>query len=167
MKQELDLFRGNLWNPMRDFRDLQKDFNRLFEAPSWPASFSKAANEPLFAPACDVSETDTQYTLTFDIPGMRKEEIKIEIQDRDLVVSGERREEKTEDKKTSHVTERYYGSFRRAISLPTAALPEKAQATFANGVLQVTVPKSSAAKPKTIAITDGPRESGSGSVRIA
>lgn len=158
MKNELDFFRGQLWNPLRDFRefsDLQRGMNRLFEDFHWNSSLKKGATDIPFAPSCDIEETETQYLMTFDIPGVKKEDIKLELVDRDLVVFGERKEEKREEKKSRHLVERYYGSFQRVITLPASVNTDQLQASYENGVLKVLIPKTESVRKKQIRITEG------------
>jgi HSP20 family protein len=105
-----------------------------------------------FAPALDVEETDTAYRLNFDLPGLKKEEIKIEFSGDQLIVSGERKFEKTEDKNTRHVAERGYGKFQRTITLPLAIDVDKVEAVQVDGVLHISIPKAEAVKPRLIEI---------------
>src|SRR4051812_36378830 len=111
MKYELDFFRGNAWNPMRELFSLQREINRLFDGQVFEKgvapSTHRHSSEIAFAPACDVEETDAQYLMSFDLPGVPKENVKIELHDRQLEVSGEKNEEHKEDSKARHVTERF------------------------------------------------------------
>jgi HSP20 family protein len=104
---------------------------------------------------CDVDETESHYLMSFDLPGVSKDDVKIEVVDNQLVVSGERKSEMNDDKNNRHVTERYYGSFRRSFSLPSKIDADRIEADFKDGVLHIAVPKSEALKPKQIKITEG------------
>lgn len=106
-----------------------------------------------FAPACEISESENNYHMSVDLPGMRKEDIKVEMKENVLVVSGERKQEyNTGDQRTTHYAEKRYGSFTRSFSLPNTANPEKIEAKFENGVLNLTIPKVEASKARTVEI---------------
>ena len=105
-----------------------------------------------FVPEANVVETDKAVEVTMELPGMKPEEVKVEMTDGRLCVSGEKREEKEEKGKTFHRMERRTGAFRRLISLPAVVDDAKAEATFAEGVLKVALPKSLEAAPKAIEV---------------
>ncbi len=117
------------------------ELNRLFDD-NVPADFS---------PAADLEETETHFVLDFDLPGVKKEDIQIEVRDRNLHVSGERKFEK---KSKTH-SERFAGKFERVWALPEGVEADKVEAAFSDGVLTVKVPKAEAAKPRVIKIQDG------------
>jgi len=97
-------------------------------------------------PAMDFVETPENYRLTAELPGMDETNIEVKISHRNLIISGEKREEKEEKKPNFYLAERRYGSFQRSIPLPEGTPAEKIAATFKNGVLTVTLPKSEDAK---------------------
>ncbi len=103
----------------------------------------------------DVHESETGYFLTFDVPGIAREDIKIEVQGDTLTVSGERKSEAYEDRRAIGPRERGYGFFSRSFTLPEAVDSGKIQANFDNGVLEVAVPKAEAAKARRIEIQSG------------
>jgi HSP20 family protein len=100
----------------------------------------------------DFTESETQYEVKVDLPGLKPEEVKVELRNGDLWISGERQEEKEEEGKTYHRIERRYGEFRRVLPLPVEVSEEKIEARVENGVLTVRVPKVEIAKPKTIEV---------------
>ena len=103
-------------------------------------------------PAVDVSETEHAIAISFDLPGLKKDEVSIVVEDGVLSVSGEKKfEEETKDK-TWHRIERSYGRFHRALTLPAGVDADKAEARFEDGVLTVELPKNEAAKPKKISV---------------
>jgi HSP20 family protein len=157
MRNELDIFRGHEWNPMREFSALQRDLNRLFDQMFAPSRSEGAVG---FAPACDVEETDTAYSLSFDLPGVDRENIKIEVQDRDLIVSGERSQETRQEKNSRKFIERTHGSFKRVFTLPASANLEKVEAAYDQGVLRIGIPKREAIQTKQIPIAGSPVEGG-------
>ena len=89
----------------------------------------------------DMKETDKEYELKVDLPGMDKSEIKMTVENNGLVIEGERKSEKKNKKDKCHFTERHYGSFRREISLPKNANVDAISAVYENGVLDVAIPK--------------------------
>ncbi len=117
---------------------------------------STYANTVNFQPSCDIKETMDHYLVSFDMPGVKKEDIKIELQNNQLVISGERQYEmKVEDGEASLRHERAYGKFERAFALPTTVNAEKIEAHYENGVLNVALPKAEAAKARTIQVQRG------------
>ena len=106
----------------------------------------------MWSPRMDLIETDGGYDLHMDLPGLTKDDVSIDVENHRLVVHGQRQEEtRTEDANVLRM-ERRYGHFYRSLLLPDAALPDKAEATFRDGVLTIHVPKSEAKKPKKIRI---------------
>ncbi|MEO7165195.1 MAG: Hsp20/alpha crystallin family protein [Bdellovibrionia bacterium] len=140
MKKEIDSFRGNVWQPMRELLSLQRGINRLFDdVPTWGRA------ETNFTPTTEVEETDSQWLMKLDLPGVKKDEINIEINNGALTVSGEFKEEHKETKKSRYVSERIYGNFMRSFVLPDIK-PDQIDAVFENGVLTIAVPKAETAK---------------------
>ena len=103
-----------------------------------------------FAPTIDFVETEGGFEVTVDLPGLKPEEVNVELKDGDLWISGKRDEQKEEEGKTFHRVERHHGEFRRVLPLPAAIDEEKIDAKFEDGVLCITVPKTQEAKPKRI-----------------
>ena len=126
-----------------------QDFDRVVD------SFLKPtyANTVNFQPNCDVSESDDHYLVSFDMPGIKKEDIKIEVQKNQLLISGERL--RTQGSEAGLYNERRYGKFERTFTLPATINPEKIEAQYEDGVLNIALPKAEAAKPKTIQIQTG------------
>jgi len=144
------------WEPFRGF---QSEMNRLFDdffgdfslAPRWQMPEHQTA---LFTPGIDLAETDDDVIVTAELPGIDKDDVNVEMDENAVIISGERREEREDKKLNWYVREQSYGSFRREIPLPVAVEGDKAQASFKNGVLKVTIPKKEEAKKqrKTIDI---------------
>lgn len=105
-----------------------------------------------WTPAVDIRETEDAYEVTAELPGMKKDEVEITLENNLLRLSGERSFEKDTSKESYHRMERVYGSFSRAFSLPQRVDSEKVTAAFADGILTVTVPKADEAKPRKIDI---------------
>jgi HSP20 family protein len=109
-----------------------------------------------FVPEANVLETDKTVEVTLDLPGMKPDEVKVEMHKGRLCVSGEKREEKEEKGKTFHRMERRTGAFRRIVSLPAVVDEAKAEAMFAEGVLKIVLPKSREAAMKAIPVRNRP-----------
>lgn len=150
----LDLFRGDRQrSPMdslasfsRDMESLFRDFDRM----PLTSTFGGTMN----LPTCDVCETEKDYVLEFDLPGVKKDEINIEVVGNQIVVSGERRQEEREEGK-QHRMERRYGSFQRVFTMTDEIDADKIEADYSDGVLTVVVPKSEEARPRKISIGEG------------
>ncbi len=132
--------------------DMFEDFDRIVDTFLRP-TFAHTVN---FQPSCDVNETKDHYLVSFDMPGVKKEDIKIEVQGNELVISGERQRELSEqDGETTLRVERSYGKFERSFTLPASINSEKIEAHYENGVLNVALPKAEAAKSRTVQIQTG------------
>src|SRR5204863_8184800 len=105
-----------------------------------------------WAPLADITEDDEEYLIKAELPDMKKEEVKVTVENGVLTISGERKFEKEEKKKKYHRVERSYGTFMRSFTLPDDADFSKVNAEFKNGLLTVRVPKSEHAKPKEIEV---------------
>jgi HSP20 family protein len=149
MRRDLDLWRGE-----RSPFSLFNEMDRLFSQFNRPTE----GNESLmsFAPACDIEELDDHFLISVDVPGMKREDLKIEVVDNRLVISGERRDER--EWKEGRRNERFYGKFERSFQLPTGVDFSKIEANYENGVLELAVPKAESAKPRTIQIHSGKDE---------
>jgi HSP20 family protein len=155
MRNGLQLWKSNRWSPWKDMATLQKGFDHLFDDyVAAPASENALTNA--ISPVCDVEETDTGYFLTFDLPGVLKEDIKIEVSDNQVRLSGEKRIARDEKKASYHMSERFSGRFERILALPTKVDIEKTDAQYKDGVLRVSLPKASGTISRQINITEGP-----------
>lgn len=105
-----------------------------------------------FTPSLNVSETEGGYEVSAELPGLKPEEVNVELKEGSLWISGEKKEETEEKGKTFHRIERHHGQFRRVVQLPGAVEEEKVEAKFENGVLTVNVPKSEEVKPRRIPV---------------
>ncbi|MCX7834701.1 MAG: Hsp20/alpha crystallin family protein [bacterium] len=138
------------WFPRRDLLTIQNEMNRLFENFFGSSKFDEA--EPMWSPRMDVIESKDDYIVKADIPGVRKEDVKITLNENVLTVQGERAEEVKKDSDTYHLIERRVGKFSRSLTLPTNVVVEKIKAKFNDGVLTITLPKAEEAKPREISI---------------
>ena len=124
-------------------------FNELY---SLPTSFLSKSGVDL-SPRIDISETDGEYKIEAELPGINQKEIDVKIDNNILTIKGKKEDVKEEKEKNYHLRERYYGAFQRSISLPNNIEPEKIKARFENGVLNISVPKSDKRTPKKIEIS--------------
>ena len=138
------------WNPFRELEDMQGRLNRLFGESPFLRTGENGMSFSGWSPAVDVQETDKEYLIKADLPDVKKEDVKVELPDGTLTIEGERQQEKEEKGKTFHKIEREYGKFLRRFAMPSEVDASKVQADFKNGVLNVHLPKSAAAKPKAI-----------------
>ena len=104
-------------------------------------------------PAIDLSEDKDNFVLKAELPGMKKEEIEISLHEGVVTISGERKQEEKHESADMYRSERFFGRFHRTVSLPSAVDAEKVTASYKDGILMVTLPKSEAAKRKQIQIS--------------
>jgi HSP20 family protein len=131
--------------PFALMREMTSGFDRMFgEYPRplfrWPSLRRRATSEIGWYPEIDVFERDNRLITKIDLPGMRKEDVKVEVTDGQLAISDERKREAEEKREEFYQCEREYGSFYRAVPLPEGAKVEDVKATFTDGVLEVSVP---------------------------
>src|SRR6478735_3694111 len=139
------------WDPFRELEDVSDRLNRMFARPAMHMSNGRETKIVAdWMPSVDISETEGEYQITAEIPDVKKEDIKITLEEGVLTIQGQRKQE-TEDKGARyHRIERYYGSFARTFSLPDVIEVERVKAEFKDGVLNLHLPKSAKAKPKAI-----------------
>ena len=130
---------------------LRSDLDTLLELPFWAGSSRQSQLFSGWTPALDLHQSNDNIVAVVELPGMRKEDIEISLQDGTLIISGERKEETSQENGATR-TERSTGKFRRSISLPTRVDVNKVSATYKDGMLTVTLPKAEDAKPKQIQI---------------
>lgn len=147
-----DPFKNTLtrWDPAREFEDMAERMNRL--ATRSAAGTEEALVTADWAPIVDIQETDKEYLVKAELPEVKKEDVKVTIKDGVLTLEGERRQEKEEKNKKFHRVERSYGKFVRCFTMPEDADEQSVQAEFKDGVLNVHLAKSEAARPKTVEV---------------
>ncbi len=139
------------WDPFRELEEVSDRLNRMFARPSTPRTTGKETMVVAdWTPSVDISETEGEYQIKAEIPDVKKEDVKVTLEDGVLTIQGERKYEKEEKGKKYHRIERSYGSFVRTFSLPDVIDEEKVKAEFKDGVLNLHLPKSEKAKPKAI-----------------
>lgn len=126
-------------------RDMENLMERLFRPDDgrWLADYVPAAN---------IAETETEYEVTMELPGMNRQDFNVELKNGDLWVTGEKKDEKEEKGKAFHRVERTYGQFCRVITLPGEVVADKIAAEYKDGVLKIVVPKTEHAKPRHVEV---------------
>jgi len=130
---------GLAWPTLGRLASLQDEIDRLFEAPALA-----------WAPALEVQEDKDNFSVRVEVPGLRREDIDVSLQEGSLVISGERKVETLPEGTEVHRQERYFGKFSRVLSLPAAVAASKVKAAYKDGILTVTLPKAEEAKPRQI-----------------
>ena len=139
------------WDPLREFEDMTDRLARFLNQPSLRRTVDDdGAFFADWAPAVDVQETDKEYIVKADLPDVRKEDVKVAIENGVLTLEGERKQEKEEKNKRFHRVERVYGKFVRRLALPMEIDAQKVAAEFKDGVLNVKIPKTESVKPRAI-----------------
>lgn len=139
------------WDPFRELENMHNRLTNLFERPSLRREDkSEWIGESEWSPMVDVSEDDKRYTVKVELPEMKREDIKVSVENGVLSLSGERKFEKEEKGKKYHRVERAYGSFMRSFTLPDDADANQVEAHYRDGVLTVSLAKSEHAKPRAI-----------------
>lgn len=143
-------------HPIMSLRDeIDRVFDRMgFQWPRWWDPFREmgapwGVREIEVSPRLDVTETEDAYEISAELPGMDEKDIEVTVTSGNLVLKGEKRQEKETKEKDYHLMERSYGQFRRAVRLPNGVDEEKIGAKFSKGVLTLTLPKTKEAKEKT------------------
>ena len=138
----------------RNLNDLQREIDRVFGRffPSTEGDGESTSRQAVWAPRTDLVETEDSYRLHLDVPGMTKDDLKINYQDNQLTVSGERTSDRTDEGEEYVRVERSFGQFYRSFSLPRTVDAEGISAAYENGVLTITVPKTEDVKPRQIEI---------------
>ena len=144
------------WEPARELDSLQGEVNRLFDT-----FFGNGRSAPgetrarRWVPAMDLVETEDALVLKADLPGLERDDVAIEVKDRVLTVSGERKAEHAEKADGYYRVERAFGGFSRSLSLPDGVDAEQVEARFDKGVLEVRIPKPEERKPHRVEIGAG------------
>ena len=141
------------WSPWKELEEMEKRLSTIFgRAPTANGEHKEAISVTEWSPLVDISEDEKEYLVKADIPEMKKEEIKINVHDDVLTVSGERKYEKEEKGKKFHRVERAYGSFMRSFTLPENADGSKVNAEYKDGMLKIHLPKTEQTKKKAVEV---------------
>jgi HSP20 family protein len=141
------------WDPFKQIEEMEKRLSTMLGRPLGIRDGGKEAMTVTeWSPLVDITEDDKEYLIKAELPEVKKEDVKLTVQDDVLSISGERKYEKEEKGKKYHRVERAYGSFLRSFTLPEDADGTKVSAEYKDGVLKVHLPKSEKAKPKSIEV---------------
>ena len=138
------------WDPFRELEDMSERLNRVFSRPSLRTSGKENLTVADWMPTVDISETESEYLIKAELPEVRKEDVKVTVENGVLTLQGERRQEKEEKGKRFHRVERSYGSFVRSFTLPESVDEGGVKAEYKDGILALHLPKSEKVKPKAI-----------------
>jgi len=143
------------WNQYRELEALHNSLGSLFGRPQVPRpdGQEELMRVPEWTPLVDISEDGKEYLIKAELPEVRKEDVKITMEDGTLTITGDRKQEKEENGKRYHRVERAYGTFARSFSLPDDASPAKVTADFKDGVLKVHLAKNEKARPQQVEVS--------------
>ncbi|MGE3975522.1 MAG: Hsp20/alpha crystallin family protein [Bdellovibrionales bacterium] len=152
MSNALELwFDNKKMNTFRELSQFDDSFDRLFNE-MLTLKKKNGLQEFNFSPSCEIVDEGNNYVMKFDLPGVTKDQVKVEIDKNQLTVSAERKEEKKKETKKKFLSEISYGAYTRSFTLPGSVDEKKVDANFNNGVLTITVPKTEAVNTKQIPI---------------
>ena len=148
------------WRPTRDLPtfptdilNIQREINRMFNGFFRGSAWDEDTLVPTFwMPSVDVAEHDNEYVVKVELPGVSKDDVNITMQDSVLTIRGEKKEEKETKESSYHRVERSYGSFQRSFTLPTTVKSDKVNASYKDGILTISLPKTEETKPKQIEV---------------
>jgi HSP20 family protein len=144
------------WEPLRELSSLQSEMNRLFNTVfDAPPGGNGGSTLRRWMPAMDLVESKEHFVLRADLPGLTEDDVKIELEDGTLTISGERKAEHESNEEGFYRVERAFGQFSRSLTLPKGVDPEAVSAHFDRGVLEVRIPKPEERKPRRIEIGAG------------
>jgi HSP20 family protein len=147
---------GSPFTALQRFAD---DVDRMFAdfglGRRWTSPSGRETPTGIWAPEVEVFQKNNELTIKADLPGLKKDEVSVELTDDAVTIQGERKREHEEEREGVYRSERSYGSFYREIPLPEGAITEEAKATFRDGVLEITMPAPPASKGRRLEITEG------------
>jgi HSP20 family protein len=143
------------WEPVRELNTIQNEMNRLFNTFFEGGPGNGGAQLRRWLPAMDLVETQDDFVLRADLPGLNESDVKIELEDNVLTISGERKSEHEDRREGYYRVERSFGAFQRSLTLPEGVDPEAINANFDKGVLEVRIPKPEQRKPRKVTISAG------------
>jgi HSP20 family protein len=138
------------WEPLREIEDMFDRYTRAMGLPS--SGGQELITSGDWSPRVDISETENEFAIKAEIPDVKKEDVKVSVDNGVLTIHGEKKQEKEEKGKKFHRVERYYGSFSRSFTLPDNVDATKVKATFKDGMLNLQMPKTAEAKPKALEV---------------
>ena len=141
------------WEPEREMLTLREAMDRLFnDAFTRPFSRMRDGGSTWSSLTIDMYETNSEVVVKAALPGLKADEVQINVNSDVLTIKGEMKHEEEKKDKSWHIREHRWGAFERSIRLPTSVMFDKAKAEFDNGILTITLPKSEDVKPRTITV---------------
>jgi HSP20 family protein len=141
------------WEPAREMLTLREAMDRLFDdAFTRPFSIMREGGSTWSSLLIDMYQTDNEVVVKAALPGIKADEVQINVTNDILTLKGEMKHEEEKKDQSWHIREHRWGAFERSIQLPTGVIADKAKAEFDNGILTITLPKSEEVKPKTITV---------------
>ncbi len=142
------------WNPLDEFKSIANEMHRFLKSyDSELATADENLDEQVWTPRVNISENDNEYVLELDVPGIKKEDIKISLKENRLMIEGERKYKKEKEDRNWVRREAFYGKFQRSFLLPNDVDSGKTDAKFKDGVLTITLAKREESKPREISIS--------------
>jgi HSP20 family protein len=142
------------WGPFREMEEMERRINDVFGRPLLPAIWRRTPVEEIgWAPAIEMFEKDDKFMVKAELPGMKEEDIDVSVVGDTLTIKGERKAESEVKEEDYYCCERSYGSFTRSITLPSSVDPKNIEASYENGVLEISLPKAAEVKPKKITVS--------------
>src|SRR5213079_1678219 len=138
------------WEPLREMEEFQNRLSTLFGRPQRRGNGREEITLPEWTPLADITEDEKEYLIKAELPEIKKEDVKVTVENGVLTLTGERKLEKEETGKRYHRVERSYGSFVRSFSIPDDADASQVKAEFKDGILHVHLAKNEKARPKSI-----------------
>jgi|CXWL01.1.fsa_nt_gi HSP20 family protein len=140
------------WDPFRELEEMSDRLNRMATRPAARTNGKEALTVADWMPTVDISETAGEYVIQAELPEVKKDDVKVTLEEGVLTIQGQRRQEKDEKTTKYHRIERSYGTFVRSFSLPDQVNESGVKAEFKDGVLNLHIPKSEKAKPRAIEV---------------
>jgi HSP20 family protein len=141
------------WDPARETMTLRDAMDRLFDdAFTRPFSLIREGGANWSSPAIDMYQTDNEVVVKAALPGLKPDEVQINVTGDILTIKGELKHEEEMKNRAWHIREHRWGAFERSVMLPAGVISDRAKADFQNGILTITLPKSEEVKPKTITV---------------
>lgn len=160
-REERQLGRGyssGSTSPLNALQRFADEVDRMFEdfgfGRRWNLSPFEGERGDMWAPQIEVFQKDNELTIKADLPGLKRDEVSVDVTDNAVVIQGERKREHQEEHEGFFRSERSYGSFHRVIPLPEGTISDQAKATFRDGVLEIKVPAPPASKGRRLQITE-------------
>lgn len=150
---------GSDWSPFRALHRMADEMDRMIEdvgfGRQWARPSWREAGSDIWAPEVEVFQKNNELTIRADLPGLKRDDVKVHVTDNEIYIQGERKHEHAGERDGYYRSERGYGSFSRTIPLPEGAMTDQAKANFKDGVLEITMPAPPSSKGRRLEISEG------------